>query len=113
MGPGLLFTPCKTEEFEVHHGEAWPSSWGSWWGSWWGSLCKGHAAGSEEAKEAEDGEEAAEELQCDWFNMCFEIRERECEETYGVEEDPLLFTWKADEGSTEDEEEDEDKKAMV
>ena len=95
-------------------GEAWPSSWGSWWGSWQGSLCKGHAAGSEEANETEDGEEAGdEELQCDWFKMCLDIRKRACEETDDVEADPLLFTWEADEGSTEDEEEDEDKKAMV
>ena len=95
-----------------------------------GEDCEeGHAAGSEEAEEAEDQqspnirfdhkaiikrlveEEAGdEELQCAWFKMCLDIRQRACEETDDVEEDPQLSTWEADEGfETEDEEEDEDK----
>ena len=62
-------------------------------------------SGAKEAKEAED-----QELHCPWFKMCLDIGKRACEETDDVGEDPLLFTWEADEGSeTEDEAEDEDK----
>ena len=91
---------CKV----VKHGEA----AGEAGGEAGGEVCvEAHVAGSEEAKEAEDQEEAGdEELQCAWFKMCLDIRKRACEETDDVEEDPLLLTWEADEGS---ETEDEDK----
>ena len=81
-----------------------------------GEVCEeAHAAGSEEAEEAEDQEEAVdEELQrsvhyVTWFKMCLDITKRACLETDDVEEDPRRSACE----ETEDEEEDEDNSAEI